>query len=389
MTNVLVTGAGGFIGKNLIDRLHRKKGVFVKQYHREDDPSLLYRYLNDSDIIYHLAGVNRPQYNAEFARVNRGLTERIVNYLKKNQKTPKIVFSSSTQAAFDTPYGLSKKAAEEVLKNYSNETGAEIHIYRLPGVFGKWCKPHYNSVVATFCKEISNDKAIEIHDADKMLELVYIDDVVNHFMDCLDRKETEGKFYYPINQIFQTTVGELARKIYEIKEIRKSLIIPDLSDRFTKYLYTTYLSYLDENNFSYNLPTHQDERGSLVELIKSHQVGQVFMSTSRKGVTRGNHYHHTKVEKFCVIKGAANIKLRKIDSEELITYRVTDQNIEIVDIPPGYTHSIENVTDDEMIVLFWANELFDPDNPDTIPLKVQPDEANNRKDENCVNRQDI
>lgn len=376
MINVLVTGAGGFIGKNLIDRLHREKGVSVKQYHRGDDPSLLYGHLNDADIIYHLAGVNRPLRNAEFARVNRGLTELIVNYLRKNQKTPKIVFSSSTQAAFDAPYGLSKKAAEEALKNFSNETGAEVYIYRLPGVFGKWCKPHYNSVVATFCHEISHDKEIVIHDANKSLELVYIDDVVDNFMGCLARKKAEEKFYYHhISQTFHTTVGELAHKLYEIKDMRRSLIIPDLSNKLTKYLYTTYLSYLDENNFSYALPAHQDERGSLVELIKSHQAGQVFMSTSRKGVIRGNHYHHTKVEKFCVIKGAASIKLRKVDSDELITYKVSDQNIEIVDIPPGFTHSIENITDGEMIALFWANELFDPDNPDTIPLKVQQDEA--------------
>ncbi|WP_099157159.1 NAD-dependent epimerase/dehydratase family protein [Virgibacillus ndiopensis] len=371
MINVLVTGAGGFIGKNLIDRLHKEKGVSVKQYHRGDDPSLLYRHLNESDIIYHLAGVNRPQRNAEFARINSGLTELIVNYLRENQKTPKIVFSSSTQAAFDTPYGLSKKAAEEALKNYSNETGAEVYIFRLPGVFGKWCKPHYNSVVATFCHEISHDNEIEIHDANKTLELVYIDDVVDNFIDCLTRKKTEEKFYYHISQIFHTTVGELARQLYEIKGTRKSLIIPDMSDKLTKYLYTTYLSYLDENNFSYDLPVYQDERGSLVELIKSHQAGQVFISTSRKGVIRGNHYHHTKVEKFCVIKGAATIKLRKINSDELITYTVSDQNIQIVDIPPGFTHSIENVTDGEMIVLFWANELFDQDNPDTFPLKVQ------------------
>lgn len=379
MINVLVTGAGGFIGKNLIDRLHREKGVSVKQYHRGDDPSLLYRYLNNSDIIYHLAGVNRPQNNEEFARVNKGLTERIVNYLRENQKTPKIVFSSSTQAASDAPYGLSKKAAEELLENYSNETGAEVYIYRLPGVFGKWCKPHYNSVVATFCHEISHDKEIEIHDKNKTLELVYIDDVVDNFVYCLARKKIEEKFYYHISQTFHTTLGELAHKLYEIKDMRKSLIIPDLSDKLTKYLYTTYLSYLDENNFSYDLPVHQDERGSLVELIKSHQAGQVFISTSRKGVIRGNHYHHTKVEKFCVIKGTANIKLRKIDSDEPITYTVSDQNIEIVDIPPGYTHSIENVTDGEIIVLFWANELFDPDNPDTFPLKVQQDEADEKK----------
>ena len=379
MVNVLITGAGGFIGKNLADRLLKEKGVFVKQYHRGDDLSLLYSYLNDSDIIYHLAGVNRPRHNEEFARVNKGLTELIVNYLKENNKTPKIIFSSSAHAVSNTPYGLSKKAAEDVLKDYSNQTGAAVFIYRLPGVFGKWSKPHYNSVVATFCHEITHDREIDVHDADKKLELVYIDDVAENFINCLTREKKEKKFYYSISQTFHTTVGELANKLYEIKDMRKSLIIPDLSDKLTKYLYTTYLSYLDKSNFSYDLPVHQDERGSLIELIKSRQAGQVFMSTSRKGVIRGNHYHHTKVEKFCVIKGAANIKLRKIDSHELITYTVSDQNIEMVDIPPGFTHLIENITDGEMIVLFWANEIFDPDSPDTIPLNVQLNEADEKK----------
>ncbi|MEN1967124.1 NAD-dependent epimerase/dehydratase family protein [Lentibacillus sp. N15] len=379
MKNVLVTGAGGFIGKNLIDRLHREKEVVVHPYHHGDNLSQLYQQLDDSDIVYHLAGVNRPQQDEAFTRVNRGLTEQIVNYLRRKQKTPKIVFSSSTQAAFDSAYGSSKKAAEDVLKHYSNETGADVHIYRLPGVFGKWCKPHYNSVVATFCHEIAHDKEIEIHDPAKHLELVYIDDVIDHFINSLNQNKAKETFYYPITQSFYTTVGDLADKLYEIKNIRKSLVIPDLSDKLTKYLYTTFLSYLDSNNFSYDLPAHQDERGKLIELIKSDHAGQIFMSTSRQGVIRGNHYHHTKVEKFCVIKGTANIQLRKVDSDELISYTVSDQTIKMVDIPPGFTHSIENVTDDEIIVLFWANELFDPTNPDTIPLKVQPDEADKKK----------
>lgn len=373
MKRVLVTGAAGFIGKNLMERLHREKNVIVKRYHHADDLSLLYEYLSESDIIYHLAGANRPKNEEEFTKVNTGFTETIINYLRKNHKTPKIVFSSSMHAELNTLYGLSKKAAEEALKKYSIETGAEVCIYRLPGVFGKWCKPNYNSVVATFCHNISHDKDITIDDENKTLELAYIDDVVDSFAECLYSKRAKGTFYFYLNQIFHTTLGELADKLYEIRNMRKSLIIPDLSDKLTKRLHATYLSYLDDNNFSYGVPMFKDERGSLFELIKSKQAGQIFVSTSRKEVIRGNHYHNTKVEKFCVIKGKASIKFRKIDSDEVITYVVTDQNIEVIDIPPGYTHSIENSSDDEMIVLFWANELFDPEKPDTFPLNVQPD----------------
>lgn len=373
MIKVLVTGASGFIGKNLIERLHREKGVIVNQYHHGDGRSQLYKHVGDTDVIYHLAGVNRPQNHEEFTRVNTGLTEAIVHHLRKNDKKPKIIFSSSTQAELDTPYGLSKKAAEEVLKKYSMDTGAEVFIYRLPGVFGKWCRPHYNSVVATFCHQISHDQDIAIDDGNKTLELAYIDDVVDSLTDCLYRKRKEGEFYFSLDQTFHITVGDLAHKLYEIRDMRKTFILPDLSDELTKRLHATYLSYLDKSNFSYRLPTHRDERGRLFEFIKSREAGQIFVSTSRKGVMRGNHYHHTKVEKFCLIKGEANIKLRKIDSDEIISYHVTDQNIEVVDIPPGYTHSIENASDDEMIVLFWANELFDPEKPDTFPLNVQPD----------------
>ncbi|MUK87454.1 NAD-dependent epimerase/dehydratase family protein [Ornithinibacillus sp. L9] len=379
MINVLVTGAGGFIGKNLVDRLHRKKGIIVNQYYRGDDLSQLYQHLSNADVVYHLAGVNRPKHNEEFARVNKGLTQSIVNYLSDQQKTPTIVFSSSAQAELNTPYGLSKKDAEEVLKNFGKDTGADVKIYRLPGVFGKWCKPHYNSVVATFCHEITHGNDIDIHDPDKVLELVYIDDVVDSFLECLHQEKSEETFYYHTKQTFHITVGELAHTLYKIRDMRESLIIPDLSEKLTKYLYTTYLSYLDTNNFSYNLPAYEDERGSLVELIKSHQAGQIFMSTSRKGVIRGNHYHHTKVEKFCVIKGKASIKLRNIDSDDVITYIVSDQNIQVVDIPPGYTHSIENITYDEIIVLFWANELFNPDNPDTYYLEVHNRENDQKK----------
>ncbi|WP_182421736.1 NAD-dependent epimerase/dehydratase family protein (plasmid) [Priestia megaterium] len=371
MIKVLITGANGFIGKNLIERLHREKDLIIKKYNSRDDLSLLHEHLSDSDVIYHLAGVNRPLDNQEFIKTNIGLTEEIINYLKKINRKPKIIFSSSIQAEYENPYGASKNAAEEILKKYSVESGQEVYIYRLPNVFGKWCKPNYNSVVATFCHNISHDIDISIHDANKKLELIYIDDVVESFTDCLYRENKEEQYYCPLTQTFTIKLGELVKRLYEIRDMRKTLIIPNLSDKLTKFLYATYLSYLDHSNFSYELPTYKDERGSLFELIKSHQMGQIFISKSGKGVMRGNHYHNTKVEKFCVLKGEANIKFRKIDCDEIITYFVTDKKIEVVDIPPGYTHSIENLSDEEMIVLFWANEIFDSTKSDTFYLNVQ------------------
>jgi UDP-2-acetamido-2,6-beta-L-arabino-hexul-4-ose reductase len=356
----------------LVERLSREKGLIVKTFDRMDDLSVLYGHLRDSDIIYHLAGVNRPQNIDEFGKVNLGLTEEIVNYLKSINRKPKIIFSSSIQAKIDNPYGISKNRAEEILKEYSVETGATISIFRLPNVFGKWCRPHYNSVIATFCYNISRGLEIAVDDVNQAIQLAYIDDVVDCFINCLNQKMEVDQYYCEVKQTFNITLGKLVNKLYEIRDIRKTLIIPDLSDRFTKLLHATYLSYLEKSDLSYELKNYKDNRGSLFELIKSPHAGQIFISRSRKGVIRGNHYHNTKLEKFCVIKGEANIKLRKIDTDEILTYFVSEKKIEVVDIPPGYTHSIENLSDEEMIVLFWANEVFDPTKPDTYPLDIHP-----------------
>lgn len=370
MKKILVTGSAGFIGKNLIERLHREADLEVMTFKNGDKTELLHGYLDRADFIFHLAGVNRPENEDEFEQTNKGLTDQIVNYLKKMNKKTKIIFSSSLQAELDNPYGLSKKRAEESLIDFCNATNNEICIFRLPNVFGKWCKPDYNSVVATFCNNICHDRDITIHDPDKVLSLVYIDDVVEGFVDCINEEHAAGGYYRHIEPVHQTTVGNIANKIYEFKDIRKSLLIPDLSDKFTKYLYTTYLSYLPQKQFGYDLPVYKDERGSLFELIKSQNAGQIFVSTSKSGVKRGNHYHNTKVEKFCVIKGKAVITFRHIHSDEILEYVVSDQNIQIIDIPPGYTHALENLLDDELIVLFWANEVFDQTRPDTYYLKV-------------------
>lgn len=369
---VLVTGSKGFIGKNLLVSLRRRDNLNIREFDLENTPQQMKSILKEADFIYHLAGVNRPKDEREFHEVNTGLTRKIVDILKQQKKKTPIVFPSSIQADLNNPYGISKKEAEDVLIEYSKATGARIYLFRLPNVFGKWCRPNYNSVVATFCHNIARDLDIRIDNENKQIELVYIDDVIRNFVELLDKNDIDrGSYYYDVDETFRITVGELAKKIYELRDIRKTLIVPDLADRITRYLYATYLSYLDPNDFSYGLEINIDARGSLVELLKSRHFGQIFMSTSKKGVTRGNHFHHTKVEKFCVIKGKAVIMMRNILDEEVFSYYVSDERIEIVDIPPGYTHSIENLSDDEFIVIFWAGEIFDPDNPDTFYSEVE------------------
>lgn len=366
MKAVLVTGSSGFIGKNLNEGLKRFGNIEIKLYDIEDSIDRLTEHLKKVDIVFHLAGVNRPKNDAEFEIGNVNLTKTIVTILEKNKRNIPIVLSSSTQATLDNPYGASKRKAEDLLIEYSRRNDAKIYIYRLANVFGKWCKPNYNSVVATFCYNISHDIDISISDIERQIELVYIDNVVDEFLNIFSQKgENKDEYYHKINRTFEITLGDLAEKIYELRDIRKTLIIPDLSDDFMRCLYATYLSYLDKNDFSYKLDLKTDQRGSLIELIKSNHFGQIFLSSSHKDVIRGNHYHNTKIEKFCVIKGKAVVKLRHIFEDEVFSYYVSGENIEVVDIPPGYTHCIENLGDGEMIVLFWANQIFDPKKTDT------------------------
>jgi UDP-2-acetamido-2,6-beta-L-arabino-hexul-4-ose reductase len=370
MRKVLITGAEGFIGKNLRVSLQRLDGLEVNTFDRDDSETQLESYLAKADVIYHLTGVNRPQNEEEFEQVNAGFTRTIVYLLAKYRRTPLVVISSSTQAELDNPYGRSKKIAEDVLLDYAKKSGAGLCIFRLPNVFGKWSRPNYNSVVATFCYNISRGLDIEISDPVRELELVYIDDVVKSFIRVLSESQESGKCFYKVDRSFKITLGELADRIYQLKEIRGTLIVPDSSDLFMKYLYATYLSFLDKHDFSYGLELKSDQRGNLAELIKSRQSGQIFVSTSHPGIKRGNHYHDTKIEKFIVLKGSALIKFRHIVTDEVLSYPVSGQKLEVVDIPPGYTHSIENSGDEELVVLFWANEIFDPDQPDTFYREV-------------------
>jgi len=384
---VLVTGSEGFIGKNLRVALSRLDDIKVIGFDIGDHISSLTSNLKEADVIYHLAGVNRPERIEEFQTVNTGLTQTMVSFIQEINKKPIIVMTSSVQAELDNPYGISKKKAEDILFEFSRKTSAPVYIYRLTNVFGKWCRPNYNSVVATFCYNIANGLDINISDRNKELDLVYIDDVVTAFIRVMGGKHpsSEAPFFH-VEPTFHVTLGTLADTICSFKESRNSLMVPTFSDPFVRRLYATYISYLPIDSFSYSLKQEIDPRGELAELLKSPHFGQMFVSRTRPGITRGNHYHDTKVEKFVVLDGESVIRFRSIRPEgrdqraevggprseggDVIEYPVSGREFRVVDIPPGYTHSIENVGKKDLIVLFWANEILDPASSDTYYEKV-------------------
>ena len=371
MRKILITGSEGFVGKNLQVQLRRRGDIEIIPFDKEHSLDYLKEAVDKANFIFHLAGENRPKDPADFMKVNKDLTETLIELATKTGKKIPIAYTSSIQADLDNEYGKSKKAAEDVLIEYTESTGSPVCIFRFPNLFGKWSRPNYNSVVSTFCYNISHDLEITISNEKRELELTYIDDVVNAFNRLLDIELDPEKHFYPVGKSFKITLGELAKKIYSFKEMRETSILPDLSDEFTKDLYSTYLSYLEKDNFSYEVEMKTDNRGMLCELLKSPHFGQIFVSTTKPGITRGNHYHDTKIEKFCVISGNADIKFRHILNNEIISYKVSGEKIEIIDIPPGYTHSITNIGDTEMITLFWANEMFDASKPDTYFEKVE------------------
>jgi len=381
--NILVTGANGFVGKNLCAELKNIKdgkdqsygeiGINnIFEYDIDSNPELLDDYCSKADFVFNLAGVNRPLEQSEFMTGNFGFASTLLDTLKKYKNICPVMISSSTQAALDNPYGQSKKAGEELAFNYSKETGAKVLVYRFPNLFGKWCRPNYNSAVATFCYNIANDLPISISNRENQLTLVYIDDLVEEMIFALLGKEhREGDYGY-VSTVHTATLGQIVDGLYRFKESNKTLEVPDMSDTFTKKLYSTYLSYLPEDDFSYPLKMNIDERGSFTEIIRTPDRGQVSVNISKPGITKGNHWHHTKNEKFVVVSGIGVIRFRKMDdpAAKVIEYPVSGDKIEVLNIPTGYTHNIENLGDSDLVTLMWANEPFNPEKPDTFFEKV-------------------
>ncbi len=367
---ILVTGANGFVGKNLIAELRNQKYNEIFAFDIDTDPALLDHFAEGCNFVFHLAGVNRPQNTEEFRTGNFGFTSTLLDCLKKHQNKAPVLITSSTQAALENPYGQSKKDAEELLFSYEQETGAKALVYRLPNVFGKWCRPNYNSAVATFCNNIANGLPIQVNDPSVQLNLVYIDDVVAEFLQALEGKEHRNERYCSVQTVHTVLLGTIVDLLYSFKESRINLSVPDFHDPFAKKLYSTYLSYLPTDAFSYPLKMNVDGRGSFTEFIKTADRGQVSINISKAGITKGNHWHHTKNEKFLVVSGQGVIKFRKIDSNEVIEYQVNGEKLTVVDIPTGYTHNIINTGETDMVTVMWANEAFDPAKPDTYFLEV-------------------
>jgi len=369
MKIVLVTGAKGFIGRNLILSLGRRPDIKMVSVDIGSPETELIKGCDTCDVVFHLAGINRPLTEQEYETGNVGSLAAVLSGLEKRLRRPHIVLSSSAQALHDNPYGRSKRKAEELLVEYCRRTGSSASVFRLPGVFGRWCRPNYNSVVATFCHNIARGIPIQISDSSREIELVYVDDVVRVFIDLLTTNH-EGVAFRDVAPVFKVKLGDLADRLLEYRKSRESLQVADLSDPFLRRLFGTYLSYLPSDGFAYELECKADDRGALAEILKAGGHGQFFVSRTKPGIVRGNHYHDTKVEKFLVLEGEALIKFRHLATNEIAEYPVSGHDLRVVDIPPGWTHSMQNVGNSEMIVLFWASEVFDADRPDTYPAEV-------------------
>lgn len=367
---ILITGSSGFIAKNLIVELKNRGYRNLMLCNRGTSFKELEGFLTQCDILIHLAGVNRPGNEEEYFTENVGFTEILVNTLKKEKRKIHIMFSSTIQAGRHMSYEKSKREAEKILENYAAESASSLVIFRIPNVFGKWCKPNYNSVVATFCYNISRNLEIRVDNPDAQLRLAYIDDVVNDLISHIGCGRSGMREYGQLSETYQVTVGWLAQTIQSFKSEREKLQIPDVGNLLIKKLYSTYLSYLEPETYHYELNMNKDKRGSFTEFLRSKQWGQISVNIAKPGIVKGNHWHHTKVEKFLVVKGMASIKLRHIITGKVTEYIVSGEKLEVVDIPVGYTHNITNVGTEDLITIMWANETFDKDRPDTYYEEV-------------------
>ena len=380
---ILVTGAKGFIGKNLVSQLRNigegkannyeisGKELTIFEYDVDSDIQELDTYCREADFVFHLAGVNRPKDSSEFMLGNYGSTSQLLNALKRHENRCPVMLSSSIQATLDNPYGESKRAGEQLIFDYAKETGAKVLVYRFPNVFGKWCRPNYNSVIATFCNNIANDLPIQINDASVKLNLVYIDDVVDELIAALCGDEHYEDKFCSVKPIYTITLGEIVDLLSSFKNMQQDLDIPNVKDGFSKKLYSTYLSYLSPEKFRYPLRMNIDNRGSFTEIIRSSISGQFSVNISKPGITKGEHWHQSKNEKFVVVSGKGLIQMRKIESDEIFNFYVSGEKIEVVEMVPGYTHNIINLSDTEDLITFmWCNECFDANRPDTFFEKV-------------------
>lgn len=370
--NILITGARGFMGKNLRSALTGRCGdahrlMLVDMPHTEEQ---LRAAAAEADFVFHLAGVNRPTDPADFQKGNADFTQHLLELLKENGKRPPVLLSSSIQAALENPYGQSKLSAEQAVADYGRETGSAVYLYRLPNVFGKWSRPNYNSAVATFCHNVARGLPITVNDPSVTLRLVYIDDVVEEFLRAMEGQPHREGEWCTVQPVHEVNLGHMAELIQSFPALRDSLTAPDQSDPLVKKLYATYLSFLPPEDFSRPTVTHADQRGSFTELLHMGSRGQVSLNVSKPHITKGDHWHQTKHEKFIVLQGEGVIRFRKVGVSTVIAYKVSGENLTVVDIPTGYTHSIENTGDTDMLTLMWANEVFDPAHPDTLRLPV-------------------
>lgn len=372
--HILITGAQGFVGKNLVAQLRADGFEHLLLYDMDTPPEALATYAQTAEFVFHLAGVNRPQNPNEFYTGNRGLTEQLLHLLAQNGNKAPVLLTSSVQAALENDYGISKREAENLVFAHEAATGAPALVYRLPGVFGKWCRPAYNSVIATFCHNIANNLPIEVRDPAYAFPIVYIDDVIHGFMAAIDGRAIRDRalpgYCHLGCDVYDVALGQVAGLIESFRASRATLAVPDMGDALTRKLYATYLSYLPTGEFAYPLDTHSDARGSFTEFLRTEERGQVSVNITKPGIVKGNHWHHTKNEKFLVVKGEGVIRFRKPHETGVVTYHVSGDKLTVVDIPTGYTHNIENTGEGEMVTVMWASEPFDPAHPDTYALEV-------------------